>query len=83
MTRLTPEEIRQWKKSTSFSDALLPKLCAKDWFFLPSLFIDKLAGGDHLRKQLLAGMTEDQIRATWEPKLEAYKTMRKKYLLYP
>lgn len=52
-------------------------------FFLPSLFIDKLAGTDSLRKQILAGMTEAQIRETWRADLEQYAAMRKKYLLYP
>ncbi len=84
LTRLTPEEIRNWKKvNLFFLMHFYQNYPQKDKFFLPTMFIDKLAGGDHLRKQLIAGMTEDQIRATWEPKLEAYKTMRKKYLLYP
>lgn len=45
-------------------------------------FFDKLAGTDQLRKQIIAGKTEQQIRNSWEPKLTQYKQMRKKYLLY-
>jgi uncharacterized protein YbbC (DUF1343 family) len=52
-------------------------------FFLANKFIDKLAGTDQLRKQILAGKTEKEIRDSWEPGLSQYKEMRKKYLLYP
>lgn len=55
----------------------------KTAFFLPNNFFDKLAGNDELRKQLLAGMSEEQIKTTWQKDLEAYKQIRKKYLLYP
>jgi uncharacterized protein YbbC (DUF1343 family) len=44
---------------------------------------EKLAGTDSLRAQLIAGRSEASIRASWEPKLGQYKTIRKKYLLYP
>jgi uncharacterized protein YbbC (DUF1343 family) len=53
----------------------------KTKFFTP--FFDKLAGGDVLRKQIAAGMTEADIRKSWEPGLKAFAEMRKKYLLYP
>lgn len=56
---------------------LAPK---KDTFFTP--FFDKLAGSDQLRKQIQAGMTEEEIRARWQQDLANYKAMRKKYLLY-
>lgn len=51
-------------------------------FFARPDFFDKLAGTDQLRKQILAGWTEEQIRASWVEELAAYKEMRKKYLLY-
>ncbi len=46
-------------------------------------YFSKLAGTDKLRKQIEAGNNEQEIRASWEPELSRYKTMRKKYLLYP
>lgn len=55
----------------------------KEKFFARPAFFDKLAGTDELRKQILAGMTEEQIKDSWKEELAAYKTMRKKYLLYP
>jgi uncharacterized protein YbbC (DUF1343 family) len=33
-------------------------------------------------EQLIAGTSESEIRKSWEPKLSAFKMMRKKYLLY-
>ena len=55
----------------------------KDKFFLENGFFDKLAGTDQLRKQILSGMTEEQIRASWEPELSDFKKKREAYLLYP
>lgn len=52
-------------------------------FFLANNFFDKLAGTPLLRQQILEGVSESSIRASWAPGLTAYKTIRKKYLLYP
>ena len=46
-------------------------------------FFDKLAGTDKLRKQIEAGKDIDEIEKSWQKDLEAFKKMRKKYLLYP
>jgi len=46
-------------------------------------FFDNLAGSSELRKQIEAGLTEDEIRFSWKPELESYKALRRKYLLYP
>jgi uncharacterized protein YbbC (DUF1343 family) len=45
-------------------------------------YFNTLAGTDQLRKQIEEGKTEEEIRATWQPELEKYKALRKKYLLY-
>ncbi len=45
--------------------------------------IEKLTGHALFRQQIMEGKSEKEIRASWEPGLSAYKTMRKKYLLYP
>lgn len=55
----------------------------KSKFFLANNGIDRLAGTDQLRLQLLAGVPVAKIRKSWEPGLTAYKRIRKKYLLYP
>jgi uncharacterized protein YbbC (DUF1343 family) len=44
---------------------------------------DKLAGTTKLRKQIIAGLSEQEIRKSWEPALSKFKNRRKKYLLYP
>jgi uncharacterized protein YbbC (DUF1343 family) len=46
-------------------------------------FFNKLAGNATLMQQVKAGKTEAEIRASWQPKLNAFKQIRKKYLLYP
>ena len=46
-------------------------------------FFNKLAGNDLLWRQLKDGVSETDIRKSWEPQLEAFKKIRKKYLLYP
>lgn len=51
-------------------------------FFLKSNFFEKLAGTTELRHQIEAGMSEEDIRATWQPGLERFKEIRKKYLIY-
>lgn len=45
--------------------------------------IERLIGVEDFRSQIIAGKSEKEIRASWEPGLSQYKEMRKKYLLYP
>ncbi len=54
-----------------------------DEFFTSSAFFDKLAGTDALRLAIENGQSIENIRASWQPKLDRYKQMREKYLLYP
>lgn len=46
-------------------------------------YFEKLVGNDILRKQIIMGMTEAEIRETWMEGLEKFKLIREKYLLYP
>jgi len=55
----------------------------KKTFFLNNHFMDKLAGTDRLRKQIVAGISEKAIRKSWQKELDRFKAIRKKYLLYP
>ncbi|HEY8511267.1 MAG TPA: DUF1343 domain-containing protein, partial [Cyclobacteriaceae bacterium] len=60
----------------------------KEKFFDSSLSnqmgtIEKLIGSGLFRQQIIDGVPEEEIRASWEPGLSQYKEMRKKYLLYP
>jgi len=45
--------------------------------------IEKLIGSGLFRQQIIGGVSEKEIRASWEPGLSEYKEIRKKYLLYP
>lgn len=45
-------------------------------------FFVKLAGTSKLQQQIEAGMSENEIRATWQNDLKDFKETRRKYLLY-
>ncbi len=53
---------------------------SKEDFF--NSFFDKLAGTDILRKQIISGLNEKEIKSSWEPGLKEFKKTRDKYLLY-
>lgn len=55
----------------------------KEHFFTNANFFDKLAGTDQLRKQIISGVSEEEIRQSWQEDLEKFRSIRKKYLLYP
>jgi uncharacterized protein YbbC (DUF1343 family) len=60
----------------------------KEQFFASNLsremgVIERLTGSGLFRQQIINGVSEKEIRASWEPGLSEYKIMRKKYLLYP
>ena len=52
---------------------------AKEFF---NTFFTKLAGTKNLQKQIEQGLSEKQIRRTWEQDLISFKKIRKKYLIY-
>ncbi|MCW3467390.1 exo-beta-N-acetylmuramidase NamZ family protein [Chitinophaga nivalis] len=52
----------------------------KDKFFNP--FFNKLAGNATLMQQIKTGVSESDIRKSWEPGLAKFKVIRAKYLLY-
>jgi len=45
-------------------------------------FFIKLAGTKKLQQQIESGVSETEIRKTWQKDLEAFKKMRSKYLIY-
>lgn len=45
-------------------------------------WIDILAGTDQLRLQIEKGMSQKEIKATWQNDLENFKSIRSKYLIY-
>jgi uncharacterized protein YbbC (DUF1343 family) len=58
------------------------KSLRKGKYFFNSYF-NILAGNNTLKSQIIKGLTEEQIRSSWQNNLANFKTIRKKYLLYP
>ena len=56
------------------------KTSDKSKFFIP--FFTKLAGTKQLQQQIEEGLSESEIRKSWQPGLDAFKLTRKKYLIY-
>lgn len=52
----------------------------KNTFFTD--YFNKLAGNNILQQQITQGKSEKVIRQTWQPGVEKFKKIRKKYLLY-
>ena len=79
-------DLRKAKDPKGFSLAYFldfyKKSKADSAFISRPAFFDKLAGTDVLRKQIIAGLDEKQIRQSWQNDLSKYKTIRKKYLMY-
>jgi len=58
----------------------------KSSFFIKShdsYFFNKLAGNNILMKQIEEGVSENDIINSWQKDIDAFKKIRKKYLLYP
>ncbi len=56
------------------------KYTDKEKFFIESF--NRLAGTPVLQQQIKDGLTEEQIKETWEKDIEVFKEKRMKYLLY-
>lgn len=59
----------------------LTKHAEKEFFTRPHWF-DLLMGTNQVRLDILKNKTEEQIRSAWQKKLNQYKEIRKKHLLY-
>ena len=51
-----------------------------DKFF--TSFFEKLTGDLSVREMIEQGKTNDEIKATWQPGLEQFKQLRRRYLIY-
>jgi uncharacterized protein YbbC (DUF1343 family) len=72
--RLFPDQQNFFLKPQSKNEGAV---LAGDYFF------NKLAGNGSFMMQIKNGMSEEAIRKSWEPGLQTFKAIRKKYLLYP
>jgi uncharacterized protein YbbC (DUF1343 family) len=55
---------------------------AKNTFFTNERFFNLLIGNDWVIKDLKAGKTPEYVERKWQPALNEFKILRKKYLLY-
>jgi uncharacterized protein YbbC (DUF1343 family) len=46
-------------------------------------YFELLAGTDRLRRQIISGKSQEEIRFSWQAELNEFKKIRVKYLLYP
>lgn len=78
------EDLSQIKKVTRLELKWLMKAYSdtsdKTVFF--NDFFTKLAGTKKLQEQIVAGVSENEIRKSWENGLATFKEMRKPYLIY-
>ena len=83
---LRDEAVKSLNKPGSLNIAYLitayQNYADKEHFFLGNKFIDKLAGTSRLREQIVAGLSEKEIRDSWQPALDQFKEVRARYLLY-
>lgn len=78
-------DIKSYREKRQLDLSFLLKAYAalnkKTEFFNP--FFEKLAGTKQLRQQIIRGKSECEIRKSWQVKLDEFKLIRKKYLIYP
>ena len=78
------EDLRNYKTSNMIELKWLINSFAqindKNTFFRNDF--DKLSGTSNLKKQIIEGLSECEIRDSWKEGLEKFKKIRKKYLLY-
>lgn len=46
-------------------------------------YFETLAGTAILREQIISGVSEEEIRKSWQPEIDNFKEIRSKYLIYP
>lgn len=51
-------------------------------FFLKNLWFDTLSGTDEFRKQIIAGKTIPEIKASWKKDLADFEKIRTRYVVY-
>lgn len=56
--------------------------CYKDKQSFFTSFFNKLVGTEKLKQQIVSGMSEDEIRDSWQKDLENYNKIKDKYTIY-
>lgn len=77
------DSVRSGKINLAFFLEVYHNYASSTPFFLENNFFNKLAGNAELMQQIKAGLSEEEIRLSWQDDISAFKQVRKKYLLYP
>ena len=77
------DEVQQRKIDIQLLLNIYPEFEPMDKFFLENNFFNKLAGSAELMMQLKGGLSEEEIRLSWQDDITTFKKVRKQYLLYP
>lgn len=80
LSRMTEEQAMQKGIDLSYLIDAYRQSDMDNWFF--SSFFEKLIGVDYVRKMIVQGKSNDEIRAMWQEDVEHFKQQRKPYLLY-
>jgi uncharacterized protein YbbC (DUF1343 family) len=73
--------IQLGKLSLDWLNFAYKNISVQDSFFNSYFYL--LAGNKELKQQIFNGIPESKIRETWKDELLQFRTIRKKYLLYP
>ena len=80
---LTIKELQNLKKvDISYLMDAYANYATKDSFFLKGNFFEKLSGTADFRQQIKEQKSAAEIKLTWQKGINAFKLIRKKYLLY-
>lgn len=80
LSRMTEEQAMQKGIDLSYLIDAYRQSDIDNWFF--SSFFEKLIGVSYVRKMIIAGKSNEEIRAMWTNDVEHFKQQRKPYLLY-
>ncbi|MFC1732780.1 exo-beta-N-acetylmuramidase NamZ domain-containing protein [candidate division KSB1 bacterium] len=76
------DSIKEWKMiSLHWLKVTYEDLKNKHHYF--NSYFNYLAGNSTLKKQIMNGISEEEIRKSWQVDIKNYKEKRKKYILYP
>ncbi len=78
---LDPRKVRPVEAGVHLLDAFLARAPGKDDFFREAR-IERLAGTGRLHRSLLDGTSPAEIVESWSDEVEAFKEIRRNYLLY-
>ena len=80
---ITFEDILRQGIDLRFVEDALRSVGSSPDFFQPNNAFEKRVGVDWIARMLLDGFSSADIEARWQPDVEAFKALRRPYLLYP